>query len=1088
MGKAAKRLSSDTAFEAYTSELKSKFKFKEAREHAYRPALQQFIESMENGIEGINDAARIKCGAPDFIVYKKRVPVGYIEAKDINKDLSKEEKSEQIRGYHSLGNLILTDYLNFRWFVDGEVRLTVSIGETKGSNIIIAPDAEDKLLNLFSNFLAAETKTIQTASELAQRLAVTTTSIRDLIVRAFDLEEKTTGWLHKWLKAFSEVLIADLDKKTFADMFAQTLAYGFFAARVHHTDKIEFSRFSAAKILPRTNPFLRKLFAQFAGVDMPETISWAVDEVVEILKRADMTKVLSEFGKQEGKEDPVVHFYETFLAAYDPKLRESRGVYYTPSQVVDYIVKSVDGILIKSFSKEKGLADDKTLILDPAVGTASFLHNVVARIYSKFTKNKGAWDSYVATNLLDRVFGFEILMAPYSVAHLKLGIQLQETGYRFQGTQRLGVYLTNTLEEAAKKSQQLLFEWVSEEANSAATLKRDKPIMVVLGNPPYSGNSMNKGEWITNLLRGYDSITDTKTDNYFECDGKPLGERNPRYLSDDYVKFIRFAQWRIKQTGHGVLAFITNHGFLDNPTFRGMRRSLMTSFDELYLLDLHGNSKKGDAGSDNKKDENVFDIQQGVSIFFFVRKHGSEGDREAEVFKADVWGSREDKYSWLSKNDLSSTKWKKINPVQPFYLFDGTSVSNKSSQGYLMNPTLTDIFEFCTPGFKTHRDHFAIDRDKKVIVARIAELRDSAVTNSDVSEKYELKDTGSWNLQDARKNLRQDDDWKDKITLCAFRPFDDQWGYYDKSIMDRPRAELIDHVFQKENICIISARQQAVAGYNHSWITRRPANDCLLSTKTKEADHVFPLFVFEKEDLLNRNKSKKRLNIKAHVIEALEEAYGFSFTDEKLKEFKDPQHIAFYIYGILNSKKYRSDFAHMLKSDFPRIPFVADKKVFLKTSELGERLANLHMMEGKNIQEADISFPESGENKIEKIRFDKKAMRLFINATQFFEGIDSDLFEFKIGSYEILEKWLKDRPDRELSYEGIKAFKKIAFVLKETMKVQTQIDEELSASGWPIASINISKPDSVNELKTRVLKKAKATLEKASKKSSRKQA
>ncbi len=1086
MGKTAKRLSNESAFESYISELKSKFKFKESREHAYRPALQQFIESTV-GIEAINDAARITCGAPDFIVYKKRVPVGYIEAKDINKDLERESKSEQIRGYHSLGNLILTDYLNFIWFVDGEVRLEVSIGETKASNIIIKPNAEAELSNLFKNFLAAETKTIKTASELAQRLAITTASIRDLIVRAFDLEEKSTGWLHKWLHAFSEVLIADLDKKTFADMFAQTLAYGFFAARVHHTSQVEFSRFSAAKILPRTNPFLKKLFAQFAGVDMPETVSWAVDEVVEILKRTDMENILGEFGKQDGKEDPVVHFYETFLAAYDPKLRESRGVYYTPSQVVDYIVKSVDGILVNSFDREKGLADDKTLILDPAVGTASFLHNVINRIHAKFAKNKGAWDSYVATNLLDRVFGFEILMAPYSVAHLKLGLQLQDTGYKFQGTQRLGVFLTNTLEESAKKSQQLLFEWVSEEANSAANLKRDKPIMIVLGNPPYSGNSMNKGDWITNLLRGYDSLTDTKTDNYFECDGKPLGERNPKYLSDDYVKFIRFSQWRIKQTGHGVLAFITNHGFLDNPTFRGMRKSLMTSFDELYLLDLHGNSKKGDSGTSAEKDENVFDIQQGVSIFFFIRKQGAAEERNAEVFKADLWGNREDKYSWLSKNDISTTKWKKINPVQPFYLFDGTSVSNKSSQNYLANPTLSEIFNLCSPGFKTHRDHFAISSDKKEMIARIAELRDTSVTNSDLIEKYSLKDTGAWNLQDARKEIRRHDDWKNRLSLCAFRPFDDQWGYYDKSIMDRPRAEITDHVLQKENICIISARQQAVTGYQHSWITRKPANDCLLSTKTKEADHVFPLFLYEEENLLNRGTDRKTLNIKQPIIDLLEKSYGFSFTDKKSKVYKRPELLSFYIYGILNSSKYREEYAHMLKSEFPRIPFAADKEIFLKIADLGERLSALHMMEDPKIKEFDIKFPETGSNKIEKVWYDKKNLRIHINEIQYFEGISEQIWNFKVGSYDVLCKWLKDRPNRELTYNDIKEFKRIVFVIKEAFKIQSLIDSQLSPS-WPIESVKLNSSSNVEEEKTRILKKAKTVLEKASKKSSRKQA
>ena len=506
MKRSAKALVSESSFDTYASALKAKFKFKEAREHAYRPALQHFVESMASGIEAINDAARIQCGAPDFIVYKKRVPIGYIEAKDINKNLFKEEQSEQIRGYHSLGNLILTNYLEFRWYIDGELRSEVRIGETKGATILFGEKEAEQLKHLFESFLTAETKTIQTAGELAKRLALTTSSIRDLIRRAFDHEQKTTGWLHRWLRAFSEVLISDLKPEAFADMFAQTLTYGFFAARVHHKGNAEFSRFSAARILPKTNPFLRKLFAQFAGIDMPETINWAVDEVVELLKRADMDTILKDFGAGTGKEDPVIHFYETFLTAYDPELRETRGVYYTPTPIVDFIVRSVDVVLATHFEKPKGLADDRTLILDPAVGTASFLHKVIERIYERFAKNKGAWNSYVATCLLDRLFGFEILMAPYAVSHLKIGLQLQATGYTFEQDQRLGVYLTNTLEEAAKKSQELLFEWVSDEANAASSIKKGRPIMVILGNPPYSGHSMNRGRWISDLIKGYDGL------------------------------------------------------------------------------------------------------------------------------------------------------------------------------------------------------------------------------------------------------------------------------------------------------------------------------------------------------------------------------------------------------------------------------------------------------------------------------------------------------------------------------------------------------------------------------------------------------
>ncbi|MCD4727814.1 MAG: N-6 DNA methylase, partial [Pirellulales bacterium] len=390
-------------------------------------------------------------------------------------------------------------------------------------------------------------------------------------------------------------------------MFAQTLAYGLFAARVHAPPGEKFSRRLAAFNLPKTNPFLRKLFSEIAGVDMPESIAWAVDDLVDLLRHADMAEILTDFGRGKGKEDPVVHFYETFLTAYDPRMRELRGVYYTPEPVVGYIVRSIDHLLKTRFNRPKGLADENTLILDPAAGTGTFLYSVIEEIHRKFARQAGAWDDYVAKSLLNRIFGFELLMAPYAVAHLKLGMQLRETGYKFATDQRLGIYLTNTLEEAAKKSEHLFAGWVAEEANAAARIKRDDPILVVLGNPPYSGVSANRGQWITNLVADYRKV-----------DGKPLGEKKV-WLADDYVKFLRFAQWRIARTGQGIVGMITNHGYLDNPTFRGMRQSLMETFDEIHVLDLHGNAKKKERSPDGSKDENVFDIMQGVAICIMVK-------------------------------------------------------------------------------------------------------------------------------------------------------------------------------------------------------------------------------------------------------------------------------------------------------------------------------------------------------------------------------------------------------------------------------------------------------------------------------------
>ncbi len=406
--------------------------------------------------------------------------------------------------------------------------------------------------------------------------------------------------------------------------------------------------------MPKTNPFLRKLFSEIAGVDMPDTIAWAVDDIVDFSSTPTWRKSSKTSAKARARKTRSSTSTKPSLAAYDPKMRELRGVYYTPEPVVSYIVRSIDHLLKTRFNRPKGLADENTLILDPACGTGTFLYFVIQQIYQKFAEQKGAWDGYVAKHLLNRLFGFELLMAPYAVAHLKLGMELQETGYSFGSDQRLGIYLTNTLEEAAKKSEKLFAQWISDEANAAASIKRDLPIMVVLGNPPYSGHSANRSWEIDNRGKKVPNFIGRLLQDYYKVDGQPLGERNPKWLQDDYVKFLRFGQWRIERTGAGILAFITNHGYLDNPTFRGMRQQLMKAFTDIYVLNLHGNAKKKEVCPDGSKDENVFDIQQGVTLGIFVKESGKE--KPGEGVSRRLCGVRErTSISGSSRQDIETS-------------------------------------------------------------------------------------------------------------------------------------------------------------------------------------------------------------------------------------------------------------------------------------------------------------------------------------------------------------------------------------------------------------------------------------------------
>ena len=630
-----------------------------ATEHTYRSYLKELLETLYPDVTATNEPKRVKYGAPDFIISRKQTPLGHIETKDIGVSLDHIERTDQMKRYlGGFANLILTDYREFRWYVAGQHRMTARLAKAAGKGKWTAEaDGIEQVSKLLQGFMLAEIPTIATPKELAIRMASIAQLIRDAINRAFQSEEGG-GSLHSEMQGFRQVLLPDLTPEQFADMYAQTICYGLFAARCNAKPNTVFTREYAAFHMPKTNPFLSKLFGYIAGPDLDERVVWAVDDLAEVLNRCDMVAILRDFGKRTRQEDPVVHFYETFLNAYDPKMREMRGVYYTPEPIVSYIVRSVDYLLKKDFGLADGLADatklkaasadgkyseeaHKVQILDPATGTGTFLHSVIDLIYESFQNNKGMWSSYVSEHLLPRLFGFELLMAPYTVAHMKLGLQLAETGYDFRGKERLGVYLTNTLEEGFEGSRLPFVEWLVEEATAASNVKYDYPIMVVMGNPPYSYASSNNGKWISGLIR-----------DYYRVDGQPLGERNPKGLQDDYVKFIRFAQWRIERTGYGILAYISNHRYLDNPTFPGMRRSLMRTFDEMYLLNLHGSSKPKEIPPYGIEDQNVFDIQQGVAIGIFIKHNGEQKAQEGSVHYADLWGPREAKYSWLSGNTI----------------------------------------------------------------------------------------------------------------------------------------------------------------------------------------------------------------------------------------------------------------------------------------------------------------------------------------------------------------------------------------------------------------------------------------------------
>ena len=861
---------SDSDLRAYLRDVRQTRATGQATEHSYRPALKTLIEALGGpGTEAINEPTHSAAGAPDFIVQRSGVPIGHIECKDIGQNLDVAEASEQLQRYRdALPNLILTDYLEFRWYVDGELRETARLGRAGGASLVTESGGSAKVRALVDAFFNAEAVVVGDAADLARRMAGKTRLLRDGIRRILeDKDNGDAGGLRDLMASYREVLISDLQPERFADLQAQTAAYGLFAARCLHDGPSEFTRKTA--VWAQTTPFLSQVFGLIAGREADPRISWIVDDLARLLDRADMGAILKDFGRRTRQEDPVVHFYEDFLSAYDPELRELRGVYYTPEPVVSYIVSSVDWLLRSKFGLADGLADTTTveatdaggqvrstprvLILDPATGTGTFLREVVSQVRDDVERRGlgGAWPEYVHEHLLPRLFGFELMMAPYAICHLKLALEIggPDSGFTMPAGERLNVFLTNSLEEAhGVTGRQMFAGEIAREAQSADAVKRDRPVMVVIGNPPYSGHSANKGKWIKDLLHGR---IEGVTGDYFGVDGQPLGERNPKWLNDDYVKFIRFAQWRIERTGEGVLGFVTNHNYLDAPTFRGMRQSLLKAFDEIYLLDLHGNSKKQEGAPDGGPDVNVFDIQQGVAIGLFV-KRANGGDKPARVFHAGLWGERDSgadggKYGWLAANDVDSTEWTELWPKSPRYLLvprDETLIDE-----YDAGWALTDILPVNSVGIVTARDKLAIQSTPEDMRRVARDFTDRS--EEDARVHYNLgDDSDDWKVSLAQEDIRSHPDADAHVSPVLYRPFDTRCTYYTGAaggFICRPREDVMRHMLAGSNVGLAVGRAGQVIGSDTWDVTLAVGSPTDFNLFRRGGNCLFPLHCYPDE-------------------------------------------------------------------------------------------------------------------------------------------------------------------------------------------------------------------------------------------------
>ena len=1051
--------------EQYIEIINSKYKLGNATEHTFRGSLEQLIQSLAPGIMATNEPKRQSCGAPDYILTKKDIPVGFIEAKDIgDKDLDGSKKTihkEQFDRYKaSLNNLIFTDYLDFHLYRDGQFVTKISIAEITPKGIKPLRENFESFENFIKDFCTHVGQTIKSSKKLAEMMAGKARLLSDIIEKALlsDESHDEDSTLKEHMNSFKQILIHDITPKGFADVYAQTITYGMFAARLHDPTLPTFSRQEAFELIPKSNPFLKKLFGYISGLELDDRIKWIVDDLVNIFLACNVEEMLKSYGRSTKMEDPIIHFYEDFLSEYDPKLRKARGVWYTPKPVVNFIVRAVDDILKTEFDMPQGIADTskikikidkqgkqieqevhKVQILDPATGTGTFLAETIKHIHKKFEGQQGIWSNYVETHLLPRLNGFELLMASYAMAHLKLDLLLTETGYKPTTNQRFRVYLTNSLEDYHQDTGSLFASWLSSEANEANHIKRDTPVMCIIGNPPYSISSTNKSKWIENLIVDYK---------------KDLNEKKIN-IDDDYIKFIRFGQHFIDKNGGGILAYISNNGFIDGLTHRQMRKHLLESFDKIYVLDLHGSAKKKEVCPDGSPDQNVFDIMQGVSINIFVKTGKKKKNELGKLFHSDLQGKRELKYDILSGSNIHSIKWIELQNIPPNLFFAPKNF--KELKTYEIGFKLNTLFQINNSGIKTDRDSLFIDFDERILKNRIKLLLSKQYDTKFIQE-FNIKNSGSYKLLQV---IEQKDFSDDYVLPIQYRPFDNRWIYYDTKIISRPASKAMLHLINKENYSL-SLKRQSKFDFSYSFVHRSICESCLFESAFAN-NTEFPLYLYPTKNGQQtiEQTSERTPNLNTEILKQLAEKLGLTFTNEKetTKNTFAPIDILDYIYAVLHSPTYREKYKEFLKIDFPRVPYPNDKVTFWRLVKLGGEIRQIHLLESSTVEKYITQYPEDGDNIVRKIRFLPYAYEttipdengelnypdylgaVYINDTQYFADLPVSAWEFYIGGYQPAQKWLKDRKDRKLEFDDILHYQKIIVALTETNRLMKEINK-----------------------------------------------
>ncbi|HSW90033.1 MAG TPA: type ISP restriction/modification enzyme [Patescibacteria group bacterium] len=1016
----------------YLNAISVKYSHEETSEIGYRTDFELLLKGIFESIKvsRINHDARTEQGnKPDFVILKSDVPILYIEAKDIGVSLDKIEQSDQMSRYFGYDNLVLTDYVEFRFYRNGlKYGEPIKIAEIDKKNRLLIFNANnfEYLTRTMVEFTEVHKEPIRSGAHLAKIMGGKAQRIRDNVRFLFESSSKGDEDLERLYEAIRDMLVHDLTIHAFSDMYAQTLVYGLFVARYYDKTPDNFSRSEARELIPNSNKFLKHFFDHIVGVDFKSSLKFIVDELCGVYSHADVGKLMNDYfhtSKDSVKNyDPVIHFYEDFLQEYDRDLKKKMGAYYTPQPVVDFIVRSVNQVLKKEFGLSNGIADTSKLpdgrhrvqILDPAVGTGTFISTIIREIYLPFKKNgqEGRWPSYVHNDLLPRLHGFELMMAPYTISHLRLGIEFRKTGF-WDFHRRLGIYLTNSLENSSGQQMMAAFglaESIAEESKEASIIKNETPIMVVVGNPPYSGVSSNETEYANSLVERYK----------VEPGGLQKLQERKHWLNNDYVKFIALAESMIEKTGDGVVAMITDNGYLDNPTFRGMRWNLVKTFDKIFVLDLHGNAKRQEKSPDGSKDENVFDIMQGVSIILAIKTGKKVKENLGEVYHADLYGTRKHKFAKLSE----APDWQELELDSKMLYFVPKNVSGKDE--YEKGLKLNELFGIYGLPLMSGRDKFTIYQNREELKKVLNDIK-----NEDLNflrTHYPVgHDTSNWKLGDAVSEVKAAEDIERHIVNFSYRLFDDRFTFYtgkSSGFHSRPQNRVNGQMLN-DNLGLLIPKQLATREYHHVFLSDKIADFCVTTNKTKEANYLFPLYIY-------RDDGTRDPNFNPEILSNFINKLSFDCSPEQILD---------YIYAYLHAPSYRKKYQEFLRVDFPRVPFPTNDEVFKKLAKLGQELRMLHLFKTPKVNNFTSTFQEAGTNVVEKVIY--KDEKVYINEVQYFGHVREIVWNFWMGGYQPARKWLKDRKGKVLSNEDLEHYQRMIVALVETNRIMKEIDAVL---------------------------------------------